>query len=96
MTIISSLTVLTREIAVVEDKKSGRKMKAFTTLPGVQFYAGNCIGIETGKGGTTYGPRVGMCLETQYFPDAVNHSDFPSDIFGPDRDYDAVTVYQFV
>jgi aldose 1-epimerase len=85
-----------REIAVVEDKKSGRKMKAFTTLPGVQFYAGNCIGIETGKGGTTYGPRVGMCLETQYFPDAVNHSDFPSDIFGPDRDYDAVTVYQFV
>lgn len=85
-----------REIAVVEDKKSGRKMKAFTTLPGVQFYAGNCISIETGKDGVTYGPRVGMCLETQYFPDAVNHPNFPSDIFGPDRDYDAVTVYQFV
>ncbi|MCM1175902.1 MAG: galactose mutarotase [Blautia sp.] len=84
-----------REIAVVEDKKSGRRLKAFSTLPGVQFYAGNCIKTTTGKGGAIYEPRAGMCLETQYFPDAVNKPNFPSDIFGPDRDYDAVTVYRF-
>ena len=85
-----------REIATVEDPKSGRKMKAFTTLPGVQFYAGNCIGAGTGKDGVPYGPRVGMCLETQYFPDTINHPDFQSNVFGPDRDYEAVTIYQFV
>lgn len=85
-----------REIAVVEDKKSGRKLKTFTTLPGVQFYAGNCIGVQKGKDGVTYGPRMGMCLETQYFPDAINKPNFPSNVFGPDRDYEAVTVYQFV
>lgn len=84
-----------REIAVVEDQKSGRKMKTFSTLPGVQFYAGNCIEEETGKENAVYRPRTGFCLETQYFPDTINRSDFPSAVFGPGRDYDAVTVYQF-
>lgn len=85
-----------REIAVVEEPVSGRKMKTFTTLPGVQFYAGNCIGEEKGKDGADYGPRKGMCLETQYYPDTINKPQFPSAVFGPDRDYDAVTVYQFI
>lgn len=85
-----------REIAVLEDPKSGRKMKTFTTLPGVQFYAGNCISKENGKDGAVYEPRTGMCLETQYYPDAINKPQFPSAVFGPDRVYDAVTVYQFV
>lgn len=85
-----------REIAVVEDPKSGRKIKAFSNLPGVQFYAGNCIGEEKGKDGVLYGPRMGMCLETQYFPDSINKPEFPSVVFGPDRDYNAETVYQFL
>lgn len=85
-----------REIAAVEDPKSGRKLKAFSTLPGVQFYAGNCIDEGIGKEGAAYGPRVGMCLETQYFPDSINKPQFPSVIFGPGRDYEAETVYQFL
>lgn len=85
-----------REIAVVEDKTSGRKMKTFSTLPGVQFYAGNCISKEEGKEGAVYGPRTGMCLETQYYPDTINKPQFPSAVFGPGRNYDAVTVYQFI
>lgn len=85
-----------REIALVEDPASGRKMKTFSTLPGVQFYAGNCIAEEVGKEGVLYGPRQGLCLETQYFPDTANKPQFPSAVFGPGRDYDAVTVYQFV
>ncbi len=55
-----------REIAEVTDPKSGRRLKAFTTLPGVQFYAGNCIAEEIGKEGAHYAPRMGFCLETQY------------------------------
>lgn len=85
-----------QEIAVLEDPKSGRKMKTFSTLPGVQFYAGNCITEETGKEGALYVPRTGMCLETQYYPDTINKPQFPSAVFGPGRDYDAVTVYQFI
>jgi aldose 1-epimerase len=85
-----------KEIAEAEDPKNGRKMKVFTTLPGVQFYAGNCIGEEKGKGGVFYGPRKGFCLETQYYPDNIHHPNFPQAVFGPGKDYDSVTVYQFI
>lgn len=85
-----------KEIAVAEDPKSGRKMKVFTTLPGVQFYAGNCIGEDTGKDHTPYGPRKGFCLETQYYPDNIHHPNFPQSVFEPGKDYESVTVYQFV
>lgn len=85
-----------KEIAEAHDPASGRTLKVFTTLPGVQFYAGNCISVETGKENTTYGPRMGFCLETQYFPDNIHHPNFPQAVFGPGRDYESVTIYQFM
>lgn len=84
-----------REIATVKEDTSGRMMKAYTDLPGVQFYAGNFITEQTGKENASYGPRSGLCLETQYYPDTANKPEFPSAVFGPDRKYDSVTVYQF-
>lgn len=84
-----------RHIATVKAPVSGRVMKAFTTLPGVQFYAGNFISEQKGKGGADYGPRMGLCLETQYFPDSIHHSHFPSCVFGEGKEYDSETVYQF-
>ena len=71
-----------RRIAVLKVPVSGRYMEVYTTLPGVQFYAGNFITEQTGKDGVVYGPRAGLCLETQYFPDSANQPDFPSCIFG--------------
>lgn len=85
-----------KEIADLKDPQSGREMKVFTDLPGVQFYAGNCIGVETGKGGITYSPRMGLCLETQYYPDNIHQPSFPQAVFEPGKDYDSVTIYQFV
>lgn len=84
-----------RHFATVTAHKCGRVLKAYTTLPGVQFYAGNFIDRQTGKGGALYEPRSGFCLETQYFPDSVNKPGFPSCVFGADREYDSVTVYRF-
>lgn len=85
-----------REAAEAEDPKSGRRMKVFTDLPGMQFYAGNCIDEQTGKGGVHYAPRTGFCLETHYFPDNIHHPEFPQAVFGPDKVYESETVYQFV
>ena len=84
-----------RHFATVKAPRSGRVMKAYTTLPGVQFYAGNFIAEQNGKEGAVYGPRMGMCLETQYFPDSVNKPQFPSCVFGGDREYASETVYRF-
>lgn len=84
-----------RHIAIVVSPQSGRKLFAYSTLPGVQFYAGNCIAPETGKGGARYDKRSGLCLETQDFPNSVNTPNFPSCVYGGDKEYDAVTVYRF-
>ena len=84
-----------KEFAVVKAPKSGRVMKAYTNLPGVQFYAGNCIVPQAGKGGVSYDKRFGLCLETQYYPDTVHQPSFPPCIFGEGKDYDSVTVYRF-
>ncbi len=84
-----------REFAVVAEPVSGREMRAYTDLPGVQFYAGNGVEKQAGKEGAEYGPRGGLCLETQYFPDTPNKPEFPSAIFGPERKYESMTVYRF-
>lgn len=81
--------------AEVKAAESGRVLRAYTNLPGVQFYAGNFIDPQSGKGGAEYGPRSGLCLETQFYPDTANKPQFPSAVFGPDRIYDYTTVYEF-
>lgn len=85
-----------RQIAEAADEKSGRRMKVFSNLPGVQFYAGNCIAPQDGKDGAHYEPRSGFCLETHYYPDNIHHPNFPQAVFGPGKDYEAETIYQFV
>ncbi len=75
--------------------EAGRSMEIYTDLPGIQVYTGNFIGKQTAKAGAAYDRRMGVALETQFFPDAPNHPEFPSDIFGPDRKYDYTTIYKF-
>lgn len=84
-----------REIAVVSEPTTGRVMTVLTDLPGVQFYAGNCISPCTGKGGAKYDVRSGLCLETQCYPDSINKKNFPSVVYTPEREYNTVTVYKF-
>ena len=82
-------------VAAAFDRKSGRVMETFTTLPGVQFYVGNYLNGSVGKGGSKYEKRTGFCLETQFFPDSIHHSGFPSYLFGPGHEYDSTTKYKF-
>lgn len=84
-----------REAAVAQSPDTGITLKCYTTLPGVQLYVGNFLKSKEGKENTQYKPRDGFCLETQYYPNSVNQEGFPDPIFGPDREYDCVTVYQF-
>ncbi|TXG59177.1 hypothetical protein EZV62_017006 [Acer yangbiense] len=62
-----------KPVANVHDKKTGRMMELWTTAPGVQFYTANFVINVTGKDGFVYQPHAALCLETQGFPDAVNH-----------------------
>lgn len=82
--------------AVARDTKSGRTMETYTDLPGVQFYAGNCIGSNIGKGGYKNLKRKGFCLETQYYPNSAVEKNFPQPIFDKNNPYDTTTVYKFI
>ena len=80
--------------AQLSDPESGRIMAVYTDCPGVQFYAGNFL-KETGKGGVYYGKRSGICLETQYYPDSIHHSEWPQPITKAGKKYHSETVYRF-
>lgn len=82
--------------ARVYEPATGRVMEIRTTEPGIQFYSGNFLdGTITGKGGTVYKHRWGLCLETQHYPDSPNKPDFPSTILRPGQKYETTTIYRF-
>lgn len=82
--------------ACVSEATSGRQMTVLTSQVGVQLYTGNMMpeGI-IGKAGAIYGKRSGLCLETQHFPDAPNHTHFPSAILKPNERYEQATLFRF-
>jgi aldose 1-epimerase len=85
-----------RWAARVRDPESGREMEVMTTQPGIQFYSGNSLdGTIRGKHGAAYGKHSALCLETQHFPDSVNHAEFPSTILRPGETYTQTTVLRF-
>lgn len=84
-----------RKAAGVYEPASGRAMEVLTTEPGVQFYSGNFLADEPGKGGRAYPRRSGFCLETQHFPDSPNHPNFPTTVLRPGEVQTSKTVYRF-
>ena len=85
-----------RLAARVEDPRSGRVLQVYTTAPGVQFYSGNFLtGTFVGKQGIVYRQGDAVVLEPQDFPDAPNHSNFPSATLNPGATYHNVIEYRF-
>ena len=80
--------------AILRDPASGRSMAVHTDCPGIQFYAGNFLN-ESGKGGVQYGMRTGIALETQFYPDSVNHPEWPRPFTKAGSHYKSETVYKF-
>ncbi|MFQ5505276.1 MAG: aldose epimerase family protein [Planctomycetota bacterium] len=81
--------------ARLRDPGSGRVLEILTTEPGIQLYSGNFLRGDRGKDGKTYGQRHALCLETQHFPDSVNHPSFPSVILKPGETYRQTTIHRF-
>ncbi len=81
--------------AVLSHEASGRVMEVITDCPGVQLYTGNFIDNEHGKDGVVYPKRAGICLETQFYPDSVNHPEWPQPKTKAGEIYKSTTVYRF-
>lgn len=83
-------------VARVHEPTSGRTLEVWTTEPGVQFYTGNFLdGTLRGKDGMVYQQYAGFTLETQHFPDSVNHPNFPSYVLKAGATYRSTTILRF-
>lgn len=84
-----------REAAVLQSKESGIRMTCFTDQPGLQLYVPNQQISRFGKNGVSYEKLSSVCLETQHFPDAINHENFPSIVLKPGENFYSKTLYHF-
>jgi len=85
-----------RTVAIARSVNSGVSMEVRTTEPGVQFYAGFKLDTQApGLEGRMYGPFAGFCLETQIWPDAINHGNFPNAVLRPGEVLRQETDYVF-
>ncbi len=81
--------------AEVYEPESGRLLRLFTNMPGLQFYCGGALGRRNGKYGEVYGKNSGFCLEPQYFPNTPNEPSFPSCVLRAGEVYNHKIVYEF-
>ena len=93
--VLSDKTGEMRVMANAYCEETGIAMEASTDCCGVQLYAGNFIGEQTGKGGAAYHDRSAFCLESQFYPNAVNEPDFPSPVVKAGHTYHTETSYRF-
>jgi aldose 1-epimerase len=63
---------------------SGRIMEVRTTQPAVQLYTANHLG------------HTAVCLETQHYPDAIHHDNFPSIVVRPGAPLKETTLFTFL
>ena len=69
-----------RKVAQAQGDESGIVMECWTDLPGMQLYTSH---------------RESFCLETQAYPNANQHPDFPSIVLKAGQCYDTTTQYIF-
>ncbi len=73
----------------------GRSLVVESDQPGVQVYTGvHFDHTIVGPSGAAYGPRAGIALETQGFPDAPHHAGFPSTVLRPGQTYRTSTIWR--
>ena len=67
-------------IGRLRDPKSGREMEIRTDQPSVQVYTGQ---------------PTAVALETQHYPDAIHHDNFPTTVLKPGETFKSTTIYAF-
>ncbi|XP_030081646.1 aldose 1-epimerase [Drosophila hydei] len=92
-------------IGKLKHPPSGRTMEIYSNQPGLQFYTANNLPDEAngdapmiGKECSHYCKHGSFCVETEKFPDAVNHqyTEFPSVFLSPTEKYMHEVMFKFV
>lgn len=85
------------QAAILADEESGRKMEVWTDLPGVQLYCGGWLEKDNtrGKGDSIVKFRRGAALETQFYPNSLNLSNFPFRYIEANEEFKTTTEFRF-
>ena len=79
--------------AVATSPKTGIQMDVYTDMAGMQLYTANYL---TGaKGKSVYNKHSGFCLETQFYPNAINRDDCAKPILKKGEQFHSRTTYAF-
>ena len=73
--------------------KTGIQMDVFTDMPGVQLYTANKLADAVGK--SVYGRYSGFCLETQFYPNAINRDDCAKPVLKKGDEFHSQTRFEF-
>ncbi|MCA0433757.1 MAG: galactose mutarotase [Proteobacteria bacterium] len=84
-----------RPLAAISPAEDDVTLEIWSTEPGLQFYDGQYLPLETRVADGRHARFGGCCLEPQRFPDAVNHAHFPSVTLEPGQIYRQKTEYRF-
>jgi aldose 1-epimerase len=79
----------------LSDQESGRSLLVLTDQPCVVVYTGNYLEGPYSITGVPARNYLGVCLETQGFPDAIHHPNFPTISLNPGEVYASTTKYRF-
>ncbi len=84
-----------KKVAFAESSDGKIKLEVFTTMPGLQFYAGNWLsGNPAGKNGAAILNRTGFALESQFYPNAINLKNFDKPILKAGETFTSKTIYK--
>ncbi len=85
-----------KHVARASSSRTGIELDVSTTADCIQFFGGKYIQpAPPRRDGTPHAPRAGFCLETQEYPDGVNHPEICDIITTPDKPYTQTTVWAF-
>lgn len=93
--VLNDYTGQIRKAAEVTEAVSGRKLRVFTTEPGMQLYTGNYLDGTFSNRDIVFSKWMGVCFETQHFPDSPNHLKFPSTLLCPGETFNSTTIWEF-
>ncbi len=89
-------TTAPQPVARLESASGDLSLTVLTTEPAIQLYDASSLSLPVaGLGGRRYGPRAGLAIEPQGFPDAPNHLHFPSIVLRPGERRRQETVFAF-
>lgn len=80
---------------ILTEEISGRKLVIETDQPCVVLYTGTQLQNDFTIGDVSSRKYLGLCLEAQGVPDAINHSNFPSVVLEKGQKYFSKTKYTF-